>query len=40
MIWNYDAVAGTLTITPKAGQTQKRSPELAPNNTLSVIITP
>ncbi|CAH6852129.1 Retention module-containing protein [Vibrio chagasii] len=39
VIWNYDAVAGTLTITPKAGQTPEAFTQIALNNNF-IQITP
>ncbi|MBJ2145681.1 retention module-containing protein [Vibrio sp. IB15] len=38
VIWNYDAVAGTLTITPKAGQTPEAFTQIALNNNFIQII--
>ncbi|WP_434565907.1 retention module-containing protein [Vibrio chagasii] len=39
VIWNYDAVAGTLTITPKSGQTPEAFTQIALNNNF-IQITP
>ncbi|CAK1928202.1 T1SS-143 domain-containing protein [Vibrio crassostreae] len=39
VIWNYDAVAGTLTITPKSGQTPEEFTQIALNNNF-IQITP
>ncbi|WP_373947879.1 retention module-containing protein [Vibrio pomeroyi] len=39
VIWNYDAVAGTLTITPKSGQTAEEFTQIALNNNF-IQITP
>ena len=38
VIWNYDAVAGTLTITPKSGQTPEAFTQIALNNNFIQII--
>ena len=38
VIWNYDAVAGTLTITPKTGQTPEAFTQIALNNNFIQIV--